>query len=42
LLADRWARQPTSSFNDAYLRAKGLTAAADTLNAATVETRKTA
>jgi hypothetical protein len=33
---------PTSSFNDAYLRAKGLDLAADTLNAAAVEQRKTA
>jgi type IV secretion system protein VirB4 len=42
LLADRWARLPTATFNDAYLRAKGLDGAADTLTAARVETRKTA
>jgi type IV secretion/conjugal transfer VirB4 family ATPase len=42
LLADRWARMPTASFNDAYLRAKGLDLAADSLSAATVESRKTA
>jgi type IV secretion system protein VirB4 len=42
LLADRWARLPTATFNDAYLRAKGLEGAADTLTAARVERRKTA
>lgn len=34
LLADAYARLPTASFNDAYLRAKGLNAAADSLAAA--------
>jgi len=42
LLADRWARLPTDDFNDGYLRAKGLIAAADTLNVASVERRKSA
>ena len=42
LLADRWAGLPTGAFNEAYLRAKGLEAAADTLNGALVEQRKTA
>ena len=42
LLADRWARLPTEAFNDAYLRAKGLAAAADTLSARTVGSRKSA
>src|SRR5450631_2039864 len=42
LLADRWSRLPTDAFNDAYLRAKGLIAAADTLNVASVERRKSA
>jgi type IV secretion/conjugal transfer VirB4 family ATPase len=42
LLADAYARLPTAAFNDAYLRAKGLTMAAETLSAATDEKRKTA
>jgi type IV secretion system protein VirB4 len=42
LLADRWARLPTATFNDAYLRAKGLDDAADTLNGELVEKRKSA
>jgi type IV secretion/conjugal transfer VirB4 family ATPase len=42
LLADRWARLPTEAFNDAYLRAKGLSAAADSLNLASNQNRKSA
>jgi hypothetical protein len=42
LLADRWARLPTEAFNDGYLRAKGLIAAADALSATSVEKRKSA
>lgn len=42
LLADRWAQLPTEAFNDAYLRAKGLDGAADTLRGARLEKRKTA
>jgi type IV secretion system protein TrbE len=42
LLADRWARLPTDAFNDAYLRTKGLSAAADSLNLASRPTRKSA
>jgi type IV secretion system protein TrbE len=42
LLADRWARLPTETFNDAYLRAKGLSAAADTLSTRTVGSLKSA
>ena len=34
LIADAFARLPTAGFNDGYLRAKGLTDAADSLNAA--------
>jgi len=41
-LADAYGRLPTADFNEAYLTAKGLNAAADTLRAARVETRKTA
>lgn len=41
-LADRWAHLPTDDFNEAYLRARGLSGAADTLNAASIEKRKTA
>ena len=40
--SQRWARLSTATFNDAYLRAKGLDGAADTLTAARVERRKTA
>jgi len=40
-LADRWAELSTADFNDAYLRAKGLAAAADSLSA-TLDKRKTA
>ena len=42
LLADHWARLPTGAFNDAYLRAKGLGSAADTLNVTSTEKRKSA
>jgi type IV secretion system protein TrbE len=42
LLADRWSRLPTEAFNDAYLRAKGLGAAADSLNLASNQNRKSA
>jgi len=42
LLADRWARLPTAGFNDGYLRAKGLTAAADALLCASDEKRQSA
>ena len=41
-LADRWSRLPTDAFNDAYLRAKGLENAADTLSAASNAPRKSA
>ena len=42
LLADIWARLPAPRFNDAYLRAKGLIAAADSLLAAHGDERKSA
>jgi type IV secretion system protein VirB4 len=41
-LADRWARLPTDAFNDAYLRGKGLSAAADTLSARSAGSLKSA
>src|SRR5450631_1212750 len=42
LLADRWSRLPTDAFNDAYLRAKGLSDVADTLSARSVGNLKSA
>src|SRR5450631_3093305 len=42
LLADCWAPPPTDAFNDAYLRAKGLSDVADTLSARSVGNLKSA